>query len=714
MRRSGLRRHLLATTLPVGILLVSGGGTAVADPLYTDIRSTFGMPGGVETPTAEKMRDGTLAATVSYSGYALRNNVAFQVLPNLTAALRYSRIDGLDPSGRGYVWDRSFDLRYQLFDEQGWRPAVAIGMEDFLGTGIYSGEYVVATKNLTPNIRGSIGLGWGRLAGTPRPIEYGDEGGKPNYDTWFSGSPKPFGSVTWDVNDKLSLTAEYSNDDYGLEVENGADSPYSQINLSANYKFGRYYDVNLYTIGGKTFGAQFSLSLSPDDAPFPSGLEPAPAPVRPRPSPAADPEGWSGIWAQDPTAQPAIQEALRDAMADEGQVLESMALSANRAEVRFRNNRYLQQAEAIGRVARLMTRAMPASVDTFVITSSKEGMPTSSLTVRRADIERLEDTEAGEIAAAAVLSDAVPYPDDLVYTPDLFPRFRWQIAPYLSTSLFDPEDPLRFEVGLDGRATYEIVPGVLVAGLLRQRVFGNITQEAPGGLTVDEYEAMDNDYSETGVPRVRSDGRMYSGNNYPRIPFLTLSWYARPSLNTYSRVTAGLLEKAYGGVSAEVLWKPVNSPLAFGAEVNRVRKRDFDDLFAFRDYEATTAFVSAYYEFQQGYTVQLDAGQYLAGDVGATLSLSREFANGWRVGAYVTKTDMSEEDFGEGSFDKGIGIWLPITWATGQPSRERIGGNLSSLSRDGGARVRVPGRLYDRIRDSHSVELYQGWGKFWR
>ena len=105
-------------------------------------------------------------------------------------------------------------------------------------------------------------------------------------------------------------------------------------------------------------------------------------------------------------AQPAIQTALGDAMAKEGQILESMALGPNRAEVRLRNQRYINQAEAIGRTARLMTRALPPSVETFVITSTADGVPTSSVTVRRSDIERLENTEAGQIAGASILSDA--------------------------------------------------------------------------------------------------------------------------------------------------------------------------------------------------------------------------------------------------------------------------------------------------------------------
>ncbi len=734
MRRSILLRRLMATTLPAALVMGSVSSTALAEPMYGRNMSTYGLAGGIDTPTAETLPDGTLGATVSYSDYARRTSIVFQALPRLTAVLRYSKIDGLNDSrNRGYISDRSLDVRLRLLDEQGWRPAVAVGLQDFLGTGVYSGEYIVATKTITPTIRASAGLGWGVLAGKPRTFILGDEGGKPNVDTWFTGGAKPFASVEWQVNDKLSLVAEYSNETYltkynnGKEAQQGDEEPNSKVNLGAYYQFGQAYQAGLYTIGGKTFGAQFTVALNPREAPFPSGLEKAPAPVRPRPAPAADPDGWSGVWSQDPTAQPAIQKALGDAMAKDGQRLQSMALSANRAEVRIDNRRYISQAEAIGRTARLMTRALPPSVDTFVITSTVQGMPTSSVTLRRADVERLENTEAGQIAAVSALTDADPRAAGLVATPMTEPRFRWSLKPYWDVGIFSAEDGITHEVGGEARASYEISPGLIVTGSLRQRVAGNVDQRGPGiprelnGGKRGEYytpEQYENDPSlattPDGVPRVRSDTRMYTGNSSPVIPELTLAWYAKPSDTIYTRVTGGLLERSFGGVSAEVLWKPANSPLALGAEINRVKKRDFDQLFDFREYEVTMGHVSAYYEFQQGFTAQLDVGKYLAGDVGATVTLTREFANGWRVGAYATKTDMSEEVFGEGSFDKGITLSIPLGWATGQPSRERVSTTLRSLSRDGGAQLNVNGRLYDKVRDSHSVELYEGWGRFWR
>ena len=703
---------LLAST---ALLTLSVTAAGITSPARGQTLNSYGMPGAIDTPAATAPPEGELAATVSYSDYARRITLSFQPVQRLTASLRYAKIDGIDPN-RDALKDRSFDLQFQLFDEaQGWRPSVAVGLRDFMGTGVYSSEYLVATKTLTPQLRVSAGVGWGRLAGDWRRTDYEDEGGKPNIDEWFTGDAKPFASVEWQATDRLSLLAEYSHDDYQPEVEGGAEEPGGKINLGVNYRVSDTYQIGAYTIGGDTFGIRGTVALNAKKSQYPSGLEPAPAPVRPRPAPGADPEGWSGAWTADATARPVIQNALGNALKNEGQTLESMSLSANRAEVRILNGRYMQQAEAVGRTARLMTRALPPSVDTFVITSVEGGMPTSSVVLRRADIERLENTAAAHIGQRAQILDADPRPGDLTMTEGLYPKFSWNLRPYASVGLWDPDESFRYEIGAQASARYEIVPGLVLSGTIRQRVFGSADQESPDDdLTPEEYDELGTDVNEHGVPRVRSDGRMYSGNKDPVIPELTLAWYAKPTQTTYSRVTVGLLERAYGGVSAEVLWKPVNSRLALGAEVNRVRKRDFDQLFSFRDYETTTGHVSAYYDFGNGIWGQVDVGKYLAGDKGATVALNREFENGWRVGAYATKTDMSEEDFGEGSFDKGVYLSIPLTWAVGTPSKQRVGGTIRSLSRDGGSRVNVDGRLYETVRESHTGELYDGWGKFWR
>jgi hypothetical protein len=170
----------------------------------------------------------------------------------------------------------------------------------------------------------------------------------------------------------------------------------------------------------------------------------------------------------------------------------------------------------------------------------------------------------------------------------------------------------------------------------------------------------------------------------------------------------------YAGLSTELLWKRVDSRLALGVEVNYVQQRDFDQMFGFRDYDVLTGHASAYYDFGQGYHAQLDVGRYLAGDVGATLSLDREFANGWRVGVFATLTDVTSEDFGEGSFDKGFRLTIPLQPLLGRASRASNAMTVRPLTRDGGARLDVRDRLYEQVRDYHRPELEKTWGRVWR
>ena len=212
---------------------------------------------------------------------------------------------------------------------------------------------------------------------------------------------------------------------------------------------------------------------------------------------------------------------------------------------------------------------------------------------------------------------------------------------------------------------------------------------------------------------MRSDANIYAIED-TALKFLTLAHYSRPASDIYARATAGYLETMYFGLSTELLWKPVASRLALGVEVNEVRQRDFDQRFGLRDYQVTTGHATAYYDFGNSFYGRLSAGRYLAKDWGATFALDRIFANGWRLGAYATLTDVPFEEFGEGSFDKGIQIDIPLQHFLGRPTGRISGVKIQPILRDGGAQVNVRGRLYDTLRSYHTPELARSWGRFWR
>lgn len=127
-----------------------------------------------------------------------------------------------------------------------------------------------------------------------------------------------------------------------------------------------------------------------------------------------------------------------------------------------------------------------------------------------------------------------------------------------------------------------------------------------------------------------------------------------------------------------------------------------------------TGFLSTYYDFGNGFHGQIDTGRYLAQDWGATFTLTHRFNNGFEVGAFFTLTEVGFDEFGEGSFDKGIAISLPLTWMTGKPSLDRAGMTIRPILRDGGAQLALRNRLFDLTRSERQGELDSRWGQFWR
>ena len=81
-----------------------------------------------------------------------------------------------------------------------------------------------------------------------------------------------------------------------------------------------------------------------------------------------------------------------------------------------------------------------------------------------------------------------------------------------------------------------------------------------------------------------------------------------------------------------------------------------------QDYENITGSVNYYYRNYNivPFDLKISYGEYLAGDEGFTIDFSRSFINGTKFGVFASFTDVSTEDFGEGSFDKGIYFNIPI------------------------------------------------------
>ena len=683
------------------------GGQAVPEPARS--LNFYGVPGVIDMPSGEAMPDAQLATTVAHFGGLTRTTLSFQLSERITGSFRYARFADWNFKGFDTYYDRSFDLRFLVLDETQYLPSVTIGLQDFLGTGLSSAEYIAATKTFGERLKLTAGLGWGRLGshgaigslGT-RPAAREDKtGGTLNTGHWFRGPFAPFAGVEYQLNDRLTLKAEYSSDAYVTEAgERGILEIESPFNFGAEYRVSERIRLGGYYLYGTSFGFSANIVLNPKTPASPGTTAGAPIPVKPRDRLAA--ESWGTDWAADGASTAQIRRVTAKAMANEGMLLEHMAITGTSAEIRIRNGRFDAEPMAIGRALRALSHILPPSVEMLTVVPVVNGVPASAISIRRTDLERFENAPDGteQILAAARFTDRTAPARREDMAEGAYPRFSWQIAPAASVSFFDPRSPFLYDVGIRARARYEIAPGLILSGAVVQRVAGN-------------YDTSDR-VSSSVLPHVRSDALRYRQEGATAIESLTASYYFRPGPDLYGRVTAGYLEQMYAGVSAEVLWKPVDSDLALGVEANWVQQRDFDGGFGFRDYSVATGHVSAYYTFGGEYLAALHVGRYLAGDWGATVALDREFANGWKVGAFATLTDVSFEDFGEGSFDKGIHLEIPISWVLGNPTLSTSEAYLRPLTRDGGARLALDGRLFDTVRDYHGRSLSREWGLFWR
>tara|TARA_R110000737_G_scaffold26627_4_gene45406 strand:- start:11999 stop:14188 length:2190 start_codon:yes stop_codon:yes gene_type:complete len=673
----------------------------------------YGAPGLLDMPAGTAMKDGDVSLTSAYFHGALRNTLSFQISPRLSGSFRYAILDDFALTGNRY--DRSFDLRYLLAEEGDVMPAVTIGLRDFGGAGEYASEFIAATKTID-RVRVTGGIGWGRLGthnGFSNPLGVLSNKIKsrpaPSYGAndqlvagdWFRGDAALFGGIQYQPSERLVFTAEYSSDAYPRETARTDFKAETPFNFGATYRFTNGLDLTASYMYGTEAGLMLTYTMNPKSPKDPSGLEAGGPPIIPRDRVAA--LGWDANVDQ-PSGRSNLQTRLAAGMAGQGLRLEAVErTSPTSVTVHIDNQRYGATPQALGRAARVLANTLPPQVETMTIVPMANGMALSAVTLQRSDLEDLEFAFDGswEMYSRARIADAndLPLRRD-TRLPDTYPRFTYALGSYVSPSYFDSDTPVKIAAGAQLSAAYLLAPGLALSGQLRLPLVSNL----------DEISQR----SASGLPHVRSDAPLYYEQADVELNHLTAEYFYRPGQDLYGRVTAGYLESMYAGLSGEVLWKPVAGPVAFGVEVNYARKRDFDMRFGVQDYDVITGHASAYYDFGNSFIGELDAGRYLAGDWGATVSLDREFANGFRVGAFMTLTDVPFDDFGEGSFDKGIRFWIPLSRVSGDPSKSGYGQTIRPQTGDGGARLNIRNRLYEVVRGSHASELQEDWGRFWR
>ena len=194
--------------------------------------------------------------------------------------------------------------------------------------------------------------------------------------------------------------------------------------------------------------------------------------------------------------------------------------------------------------------------------------------------------------------------------------------------------------------------------------------------------------------QVRSDVKDYLRNfdNGVIIGRAQFDYHLTLTKNHHTQFTAGILEEMFSGYGFEYLYFDNSKNYAAGFELFEVQKRDYELRLGTLDYRALTGHLNFYYRNYDliPFDAKISYGKYLAGDVGGTIQISRNFQNGIEFGVFATFTDVSTEQFGEGSFDKGIYFNVPVF-------RDLVSYTWRPLTKDPGAKLLRKNNLYDLL-----------------
>ena len=618
-----------------------------------------------------------------------QGNIFVQPLDWLEAGFRYTAVSNrfYDTSATGVYndqnyKDKSIDVKFRLWPESAYVPQIAAGLRDVAGTGFFSGEYLVASKR-TGDLDWSLGMGWGYLgargdlrnplgllssAFETRKQEGSPQGGQFALTSYFRGPTALFGGVHYQTPwDRLIVKLEHDGNDYQQEPLSNNQKQNSPWNLGLVYRAGRAADVTLGFERGNTFTLGLTLHTQLDGLVTPKLSDPPRVPVAAtRPQQAPD---WSSTAGE-------IKRQANWQVASIEQRGSELRMTIDAAEA-------IYWREKVDRVAAVLHRDAPASVDRFVLAYRVPGMEVAEHVIER-DAWVAPHTQSlppGEMRESIMVRAPEQSAPGKVLYNNTRERFESGFGFGYAQTLGGPDGFVLYQIYAAERAKLWLRDDTWLQGALHLRLHSNY----------DKFKVT----GPSELPRVRTFLREFVTTSHFTMPYLQLTHVGKLSDNQYYSVYGGYLEYMFGGVGGEWLYRPFASRFAFGVDVNEVRQRDFRQNFDFRDYQTTTGHATFYWDTGwQGVQVAVNAGRYLAGDVGATLQLSRIFKNGVSVGAFATKTDVSAAQFGEGSFDKGVYIRFPFDVMLSR-STNTIGTFLwRPLTRDGGAMLARGVSLY--------------------
>ena len=610
-----IKRNKLAKIIFLGILFIPN---ILSDSFQYNSYNNHGVVGLINMPTARFFNESVHGVTIYDGTPDQKITLTSSPYDWFEASFFYTNLQGKPYPGFEYqdYKDKGFNLKLRV-KEEGIFPAIAIGVNDIAGTGLYSSEYLVASYGLN-NIDFHLGLAWGTLNGADnkiknplidinssfqnRPTTYEGAGGQFQASRYFSSEDvSPFFGLSYSLNEKTLFKLEKDT-----TLTNGFidyESP------SSDYSIGLDYSLN----------ENFVLGFSYERGNFTS--------IR-------------FLYKSNPRKNYKKYEYKTPATNKGGDKYSK--LIANLEENGIGVNKVIETTNSIGLELTQFRHSNLQLVEEIIYRSTRDAGI-------QKDVKK--NLKVVNLSALSEYDNDFEKNANLIYERESKKAFnttnRIRFKPFIASR----EEFFKGAILVENDSEYVIKDNLLFHSNLKYSLADNFDDlRFP---PVDTYPAQ-----------VRSDVKQYLKNMDKGIILgrAQLDYYLNPYKNHHLMLSGGILEDMFSGYGFEYLYYENDKNYSVGFEIFDVKKRDYDWGFGTLDYENITGHINLYYR-NYGlvpFDMKLSYGEYLAGDIGTTIELSRSFSNGMNFGVFASNTDVSAAQFGEGSFDKGIFFNIPI------------------------------------------------------
>ncbi len=612
--------------------------------------------GAIAMPTARMADSGTVAFGYSHLPPYRLYTLSLQLFERLELTGNYWLYNGIPEPVFGHLGfgddaERAANLKFAL------HPNFAIGWNDFIGTMRMHSTYAVITHSWQ-NFDVSLGWGRGRIDGL-------------------------FGSLAWSPTPHLSLIAEYDGNNYAEHPHEHPEgrTTAAHFNAGIQCQLGPHISASASSLRGTTWtasiAAHYNLGYARDL--FPKSTTSYHHPID------HEPLGLARSRAE-------FAHELAYALDEQGFTLQALSLipdTRDSLRLTLRNPTYRSESTAFQQLTQVLTALTPNKIEIVTAVFEHNGVPTHEYRFRTTDLLRYRDAQIGapEFAALTPPRPAAAPPSQIapLFAQPL-PRLIFTARPRISTYLGSRTGKTKYALAIAGGPEGSLFD-------LYYRILASYTLHS----SAQDVSAQDR-YSPSMLPQVRTDTILYQ----QAAPFHLEEAFIQHAHNLghgwLGRLAMGYFELAFGGMAAELMYRPIGQPWTVGFEIAKVWKRRYAGLGftstipRYNGTELTSIPFTGiqYFVDFSAHVYSLDCklavGQFLAGDRGARLDVTRLFKSGLRIGFWTTVTDGHDAMGHRPYYDKGISVGLPLDFFLPHPSRNHIGTAMAAWLRDVGAR----------------------------